>query len=64
MIPLGVIVASTREGRLGGRVAEWFTGLASAHGGFDIDVVDLAVITLPGRLPAGNPSRESGAVAR
>ena len=42
-----VIVASTRPGRVGGQVADWFTAHAVAHGGFDVEVADLAQVTLP-----------------
>lgn len=44
---LGVIVASVREGRAGGAVADWFTGVAKAHAGFEVDVLDLKVWDLP-----------------
>jgi NAD(P)H-dependent FMN reductase len=39
---LVLIVGSTRTGRMGGTVARWFADRASGHGGFDLDVVDLA----------------------
>jgi NAD(P)H-dependent FMN reductase len=38
---LHVIVASTREGRAGRPIAEWFVGRASAHGKFSVELVDL-----------------------
>ena len=41
------IIASTRPGRVGLPVGEWFLGRAREHGGFDIDLVDLAVLELP-----------------
>ena len=63
MIHLGLIVASTREGRLGGRVAEWFTNLAGARGDLAIDLIDLAAIALPERLPAAHPARGGRAPA-
>ncbi|MEH1122951.1 NADPH-dependent FMN reductase [Micromonospora sp. CPCC 206061] len=44
---LTVIIASTRPGRIGGRVADWFTGIARDHSGFDVSVADLAEINLP-----------------
>jgi NAD(P)H-dependent FMN reductase len=44
---LGVIVASVREGRVGGPVSEWFMQQAQQHGGFDVDLLDLVVIDLP-----------------
>lgn len=41
---LVVIIGSTRPGRFGPVVANWFTEQARRHGGFDVDVVDLAEI--------------------
>jgi len=58
-VPVAVIVGSTRDDRIGGRVAEWFVGEVEAHGGFAVDVIDLHALEgdLPGRLPAGHPAR-------
>ena len=42
-----VIIASTRPGRVGPKVADWFAGQAVQHGGFDVEVADLAQINLP-----------------
>jgi NAD(P)H-dependent FMN reductase len=42
-----IMIASTRPGRVGLPVAQWFTERAIAHGGFEIDVADLAEINLP-----------------
>ena len=47
MPSLQIIIASTRPGRVGLPVARWFEAHASAHGGFDIDLVDLAELNLP-----------------
>ncbi len=47
MPTLLIIIASTRPGRVGLPVAEWFTGRAREHGQFEIDVADLAEINLP-----------------
>jgi NAD(P)H-dependent FMN reductase len=44
---LQIIIASTRPGRVGLPVAEWFEEQALEHGGFDIEVVDLASLNLP-----------------
>jgi NAD(P)H-dependent FMN reductase len=44
---LNVVIASTRPGRIGGQVGEWFAGVARAHSDFDVHVVDLAEIRLP-----------------
>jgi NAD(P)H-dependent FMN reductase len=47
MPTLQIIVASTRPGRVGLPVADWFAARARAHGAFEIDVVDLAELGLP-----------------
>ncbi len=47
MPKLLTIIASTRPGRIGLPVAEWFQERAAAHGGFELELVDLAVLDLP-----------------
>ena len=47
MPKLVVIIGSTRAGRSGLAIAEWFAGRALAHGAFDVQVVDLAELSLP-----------------
>ncbi len=44
---LAVIVVSTRPGRVGPTVAQWFFEVATAHGQFDVELVDLKDIDLP-----------------
>ena len=44
---LGVVIASTREGRVGAPVAEWFMARAEQHGGFEVELVDLKAVNLP-----------------
>lgn len=44
---LQIIVVSTRPGRKGPVVAQWFEQQARAHGAFDVEVVDLAEVALP-----------------
>jgi NAD(P)H-dependent FMN reductase len=44
---LQIIAASTRPGRRGIAVARWVQQLAEAHGGFDVELVDLAEVGLP-----------------
>jgi NAD(P)H-dependent FMN reductase len=44
---LHVIVAGTREGRVGLPVAVWFVERARQHGKFTIDLVDLKEVNLP-----------------
>jgi NAD(P)H-dependent FMN reductase len=47
MATLLVMVGSTRPGRVGTTVADWFVDRAKHHSGFDLDVVDLAELDLP-----------------
>jgi NAD(P)H-dependent FMN reductase len=44
---LNVIICSTRPGRVGKSVAEWFAGAAKQHAGFEAELVDLADMNLP-----------------
>jgi NAD(P)H-dependent FMN reductase len=44
---LTVIIGSTRPGRAGQPIAEWFVTRARAHGAFDVQVADLADLALP-----------------
>jgi NAD(P)H-dependent FMN reductase len=44
---LQVVVGSTRPGRTGLAVARWVQQLAEAHGGFDVELVDLGEVALP-----------------
>lgn len=44
---LQVVLGSTRPGRVGLPVAEWFLRQAEEHGGFDVEFIDLAVVALP-----------------
>ncbi|WP_274630285.1 NADPH-dependent FMN reductase [Arvimicrobium flavum] len=46
-LKLHTIICSTRPGRVGPKVAEWFNGVASAHGKFAPELVDLADFNLP-----------------
>ena len=47
MPTLTVIIGSTRPGRAGQPIGAWFAEHARAHGGFDVEVADLAEIGLP-----------------
>jgi NAD(P)H-dependent FMN reductase len=42
-----IVIGSTRPGRVGLPVGEWFLERTRAHGGFEADLVDLAVLELP-----------------
>lgn len=44
---LMVVIASTRPGRVGLPVGEWVVERAEAHGGFHVDLADLADLDLP-----------------
>jgi NAD(P)H-dependent FMN reductase len=44
---LQIIITSTRPGRVGLPVGQWFAERARGHGGFDVEVLDLAEINLP-----------------
>ena len=41
------MIASTRPGRVGLPVGQWFQSRALSHSGFDVDVVDLLELDLP-----------------
>jgi NAD(P)H-dependent FMN reductase len=47
MPKLHVILASTRPGRAGEPIADWFVELAAEHGAFEVELVDLADVALP-----------------
>ncbi|MDQ2897109.1 MAG: NAD(P)H-dependent oxidoreductase [Actinomycetota bacterium] len=42
-----VIIASTRPGRVGLPVGRWFAERVTAHGGFELELVDLVEFELP-----------------
>jgi len=42
-----IVVGSTRPGRAGLPISQWIAARAEAHGGFEVDVADLAEIDLP-----------------
>lgn len=46
-LKLQIIICSTRPGRVGAAVAQWFNGYAREHSGFDIELIDLAEVNLP-----------------
>ncbi|HEX3979207.1 MAG TPA: NADPH-dependent FMN reductase [Solirubrobacteraceae bacterium] len=47
MPKLLIIIASTRPGRVGVPVANWFMERAAAHGGFELELLDLYELDLP-----------------
>lgn len=50
-----IIIASTRPGRLGLPIGRWAADAAKAHGGFEVEVADLAVLDLPLLDEPGHP---------
>jgi len=61
---LVILVGSVREGRFGPVVASWVADQARAHGGFEVDVVDLADADVPLALPAESPKLAGEAYPR
>jgi NAD(P)H-dependent FMN reductase len=47
MPKLAIVIASTRPGRSGVPIAEWFATRARAHDAFDVEIIDLAEVDLP-----------------
>ena len=44
---LAILCGSVREGRFGDTVAHWIARHAREHGGFDVDLIDLADFDIP-----------------
>jgi NAD(P)H-dependent FMN reductase len=61
-LKLAVIVGSVREGRFAPVVTSWFTAQTARHGGFEVDVIDLADFELPLALPAVSPALDPNPV--
>ncbi|MGW7231169.1 NADPH-dependent FMN reductase [Streptomyces sp. CBMAI 2042] len=61
---LAVVVGSVREGRFGPTVANWFAQEARRFGRFEVDVLDLAELSLPMAMPpfGGEPAGGTAAV--
>ena len=47
MFNLKIIIASTRPGRKGPMLGSWIFQVAKENGGFDVSLLDLAIINLP-----------------
>lgn len=47
MPKLLVVLGSTRPGRAALPIGRWFAAAAEAHGGFDVEIADLAELDLP-----------------
>ncbi|MFI2199245.1 NADPH-dependent FMN reductase [Streptomyces sp. NPDC020192] len=59
-----IIVGSVREGRFGPVVGSWVAEQARTHGGFEVDVLELADIDIPLALPAESPKFAGDAYPR
>ncbi|HEX7928177.1 MAG TPA: NAD(P)H-dependent oxidoreductase [bacterium] len=46
-LKLHIIIGSTRPGRIGPGIAQWFHGMAQQNGKFEATLVDLAEVNLP-----------------
>lgn len=46
-LTLLVVIVSTRPGRAGKPIGDWFNGFAGTEGGFDVALADLAGVGLP-----------------
>jgi NAD(P)H-dependent FMN reductase len=62
-LTLAVIVGSTRTGRFGPTVANWFVEHAEQRAGVVVDVIDLAESPLPERLSTDLGAQEIAALA-
>ncbi|WP_109464442.1 NADPH-dependent FMN reductase [Albibacillus kandeliae] len=58
-LSLKIIIGSTRPGRVGPTVANWVTRAAERHGGFDVELVDLADVGLPFLDEAKHPAQRA-----
>ncbi|MGW4910070.1 NADPH-dependent FMN reductase [Streptomyces sp. NPDC004270] len=61
---LVILIGSVREGRFGPVVARWVAEQARTHGGFEVEVVDLAAYDIPLALPAESPKHSGDAYPR
>ena len=58
MSVLQIVITSTRPGRIGASIGEWFTEFARAHGGFEVRVTDLVELGLPLLDESAHPSEQ------
>lgn len=58
-IRIAIILGSTRPGRRGDQIASWVLSAATAHGGAEYALVDLAEHDLPNLDEPGNPSQQN-----
>lgn len=57
-LTLKIVIGSTRPGRKGPAVGAWAAKAAEAHGGFAVELVDLADFDLPLLDEAAHPSQQ------
>jgi NAD(P)H-dependent FMN reductase len=58
MPKLQIIIASTRPGRAGKPIGDWFAHVAEKHAAFTVEVLDLAAINLPFLDEAAHPRQK------
>jgi len=61
---LVIVIGSVRDGRFGPVVANWVAHRAREHGGFEIEILDLAESDIPLALPAESPKMAGAAYPR
>jgi NAD(P)H-dependent FMN reductase len=49
---VALVIGSTRQGRAGAAIGDWFADVARRRTDIDLDVVDLAEFDFPDRYPA------------
>jgi NAD(P)H-dependent FMN reductase len=54
-VRVAVIIGSTRNGRLGDRVAQWFASVGRLRPDLDVDLLDLAEVELPSAWTSDRP---------
>jgi NAD(P)H-dependent FMN reductase len=52
-LSIAIIIGSNREGRLGDKVGAWVHRMAQSVDRFDIDIIDIANLSLPHDYPVG-----------
>ncbi len=63
-LALAIVIGSTREGRRGPAIAEWFRTVAQQFGNIDLDVIDLRDARLPGTLSNSRPPEVTALAGR
>ncbi len=63
-LTLAIVIGSTREGRRGPAIAEWFRTVARQRRNMDLDVIDLAAAGLPDVLTDSRPPEVTSLASR